>query len=127
MTSRRFLSLTVSSFLLWSASAIAQCNTQDSTAPCFANVPDILNGRQSVLQDDDLVVNGTFADAATLRSVAAGRIGYTNNSEITSHVTAPSPVSYSTSNVAAVKGRMFSLKNDRLSRLSGWPNFQVKA
>ncbi|HXC94744.1 MAG TPA: hypothetical protein VNU92_03540, partial [Edaphobacter sp.] len=37
--------------------AAAQCNSNDAGAPCFAGNPDILGGRASLLQDDDLVFN----------------------------------------------------------------------
>lgn len=104
-----------------SATAFAQCNSNDSTAPCFANVPDILNGRQSVLQDDDLVVNGTFADASIgLYPIADGRTGYTTDSQITSTShTFAAPAKFAMTNVVSVKGRMFNLKNDQVVTIVG--------
>ncbi|AXC10251.1 hypothetical protein ACPOL_0894 [Acidisarcina polymorpha] len=109
--------------------AFAQCNTNDTTAPCFANVPDILGGRQSVLQDDDLVVNGTFINPSIsfLNSVADGRIGYTTNSQITGSAhTFTAPVKFAQTNAASVKGRMFNLKNDQVVTIvaAGVPAFQ---
>ena len=46
--------------VLVSPFALTQCNTNDNSAPCFASVSDILGGRQSVIQDDDLLVAGAM-------------------------------------------------------------------
>ena len=46
--------------LLTPAFAYQQCNSNDSGAPCYADNPDILNGRTSLLPDDDMVMNGLF-------------------------------------------------------------------
>ncbi len=106
-----------------SATVFAQCNTNDATAPCFANVPDVLGGRQSMLQDDDLVVSGTFIDPSIslFSPVADGRIGYTVNSQITSSSTHTfaAPVKSAATNVVSVKGRMFNLKNDQVVSIVG--------
>jgi hypothetical protein len=108
-----------------SASAFAQCNTNDATAPCFANVPDILGGRQSMLQDDDLVVSGTFLDPSIslFAPVADGRIDYTTDSEITSdsHMFA-APLASVETNSVSVKGRMFNLTNDQVVTVVGTGN-----
>ena len=34
-----------------------QCNSNDSTAPCFAQNTDILSGQRHLLRNDDLLVN----------------------------------------------------------------------
>jgi hypothetical protein len=104
-----------------SGTAFAQCDTNDSTAPCFANVPDILSGRQSVLQDDDLVVNGTFADPLIgIYAIADGRIGYTTDSQITSTShTFAAPAKFAMTNAVSVKGRMFNLRNDQVVTIVG--------
>ncbi len=106
---------------IFSAGAFAQCNSNDSTAPCFSGVTDILSGRQSLLQDDDLVVHGTFVNSTvSLSPIADGRIGYTTNSQVTSTAhTFAAPISFATTNVASARGRMFNLKNDQVVSIVG--------
>ena len=55
-----FLAMTVLVLAPASAQSIpaaAQCNSNDAGAPCFSGNPDILGGRASLLQDDDLAFN----------------------------------------------------------------------
>lgn len=120
MSLRRFILLTLTSLSTLGGIALAQCNSNDQGAPCFANNPDILNGRQSLLQDDDIVVNGTFATG-----FVNGAVSLTANSQITQStetlMSAATPQS-PTSNAINVRGRLFNLNHDLVVSAIGSPS-----
>src|SRR5215471_8436375 len=62
--------------------AAAQCNSNDAGAPCFSGNPDILGGRTSLLQDDDLVFNTVSLFTDVNGSPAGGSL-LTSDSTIT--------------------------------------------
>lgn len=91
------------------ALAYAQCNGNDSKAPCFTNNSDILDGRTALLQDDDLVFNGLLF-GPDLNFVGGGGWDLsTANSQISlagsSQAGNLGPI---TSNFLALSGRMFN-------------------
>ena len=106
----RNLTLAIATLLATAAYSDAQCSSNDPSAPCFANTDDILNGRKSLLQDDDLMVVGAFGGFNS-----AGAIALTANSQITS-VTATSlnSVLQPGSNPMVVAARLFSENNQQV-------------
>ena len=96
--------------------AAAQCNSNDAGAPCFAGNPDILGGRASLLQDDDLVFN-TLIFNGSGSSPAGGNL-LTSNSTITqtseTQITAPNANNNGLSNTITVKGRLFNVNHDQI-------------
>jgi len=74
------LLVVVAASLFATEGALAQCNTNDPTAPCFANTSDILSGRNSLLRDDDLVISGTLADANVYTATALTQAGQITSS-----------------------------------------------
>src|ERR1700678_179133 len=98
------------------------CNSNDPGAPCFAGNPDILGGRGSLLQDDDLVVNtinlinvSTNPLTPNLVSAPAGANLLTTNSNITQ--TSPTNITSSNislSNILTVPGRLFNVDHDQI-------------
>jgi hypothetical protein len=56
------------------AQSPSTCNSNDMDAPCFANVPDIQNGKTRLLQDDDLVMNTNCFNPNTILPYPAGEI-----------------------------------------------------
>ena len=96
--------------------AAAQCNSNDAGAPCFAGNPDILGGRTSLLQNDDLVFN-TLTFNGSGGSPAGGNL-LTSNSTITqtseTQITAPNANNNGLSNTITVKGRLFNVNHDQI-------------
>jgi len=99
------------------------CNSNDPTAPCFANNTDILNGRHSLLQDDDLMLVGS---TTYFTSTPLGIIAETANSQIstlsaTDLASTPSPNSFP----VAVTAQLFSTPHKQI--LSAAANSAGKA
>jgi hypothetical protein len=96
--------------------AAAQCNSNDAGAPCFAGNPDILGGRASLLQNDDLVFN-TLTFNGSGGSPAGGNL-LTSNSTITqtseTQITAANTNNNGLSNTITVKGRLFNVNHDQI-------------
>jgi len=96
--------------------AAAQCNSNDAGAPCFAGNPDILDGRTSLLQDDDLVFN-TLASNTNGAGATGGNL-LTGNSTITqtslTQITSAANSNNAQSNVIAIKGRLFNTDHDQI-------------
>lgn len=92
--------------------AVAQssgCNSNDPTAPCFANVSDILGGRTYLLRDDDLVVVAESFDSQNNSFFVTWGL-QTTNSTITkqSDFSIPQGTIADQPQVAVAAGRMFS-------------------
>jgi hypothetical protein len=108
-----FLAITV---LVAAIPAAAQCNSNDAGAPCFAGNPDILNGRTSLLRDDDLVFN-TLASNSNGAGATGGNL-LTSNSTITqtslTQITSAANSNNAQSNVIAIKGRLFNTDHDQI-------------
>ena len=97
--------------------AAAQCsNTNDAGAPCFQNNPDILGGRPSLLQDDDLVFNTTVVDGASTNPGGGNLL--TSNSTITqtspTQITGANTNNTPVSNTITVRGRLFDIDHDQI-------------
>jgi hypothetical protein len=97
------------------AAASASCNS-DVSAPCFADVADILAGRRHLLRNDDLVLNlATLPTSSTMNS--ENFILETTNlavsSQITDSVATPSCAIPAPAAPSLVRvGRVFALAND---------------
>jgi hypothetical protein len=92
--------------------ASAQCNSNDSGAPCFTNVQDILNGRGSLLQDDDLAVNSISSSNTTM-----GANLLTSNSQIETNQITPTNITNQqiiSNNVLGIRGRLFNVDHDQI-------------
>ena len=114
MVSRRSFALTLC-LLIASTYALAQCNSNDSTAPCFANVSDILGGRQSLIQDDDLVVS-----QMTVLPFAQSSISLTKNSQVTSSsYSFPQNFYPAVGNSLAIRARLVNTPNDQVVFAAG--------
>ncbi|MEM7021226.1 MAG: hypothetical protein AAF637_01405 [Pseudomonadota bacterium] len=96
--------------------AAAKCNTDDSTAPCFAGVSDVLNGKRTLVQVDDLVVtrfrDGNPVDPILVQHTLEmddSKISRVNQLDIDSTIPIlETDVRF----VAPLLGRMFDLPND---------------
>ncbi len=85
----------------------SSCNN-DVTAPCFADVKDILTGRRSLLRNDDVIVSQTGGGSAIFK---------------TSGLTLEAPVTVSPSRECGAVfesevGRIFSLPNDVIANFT---------
>ena len=104
---RFFFILSFGILPLSSAALRAQCQGNDTTAPCFAGNYDILNGREALLPAQDVVFNGL--------ALASGGPGYgTFGNYVLSTPTTPTASNSAIqgltpeSNTIAVSGRMFN-------------------
>lgn len=109
---RQVLGITLSLPFL-ATSALAQCNSNDTTAPCFANVSDILGGRQSLIQDDDLVVAGILIPGTN-----EDFTGYTTALTANSQVSAANSIvgiapNNAVGNAVVIRGRTLNLSSDQ--------------
>jgi hypothetical protein len=97
--------------------AAAQCNSNDAGAPCFAGNPDILGGRASLLQDDDLVFNTSVVTGSPDLSPGGGNL-LTSNSTITqtsqTQMSTTNGSNTLLSNVITVRGRLFDINHDQI-------------
>lgn len=118
MLLRRLAFIGLSSLAVIGHLALAQCNSNDSTAPCFANNPDILNGRNSLLQDDDITWN-VFTGGGNGLDLLLGYNGLTADSQIVQHVGSdlfpglPAIPSLN-SNVIEVRTRLFNTNGEQI-------------
>jgi hypothetical protein len=111
--SLRSLFVLSSALIVVSASAVAQCNTNDSTAPCFSNVYDVLGGRQSVIQDDDLVVTNVASQVATDFSQYSTSL--TQNSQVQSSTNVfPRELFPGVANPVVIRARLANTPNDQV-------------
>jgi hypothetical protein len=100
------------------AQAPATCNTDDTNAPCFANVPDILNGKTKLLPNDDLIVNTNSVNTETgnLNVYPTGGNLSTTSSAITG--TAATTITNTNasivSNQLTIQGRLFAVDHDQV-------------
>jgi hypothetical protein len=100
------------------------CTSNDDTAPCFAQNPDILGGQRYLLRNDDLVVNFPTVDATAPSTTVDNYLLYTMD------VTTASPIKDSVvkANCAARPpetilsqarvGRVYALPNDVIATLA---------
>ncbi len=82
------------------------CNSNDSTAPCFAGVSDILGGQTHLLRNDDLIVAGYRGDNAGNFFLLTWAL-QTTNSTITGQNDFQSGSTTGNTSLAAAAGRMF--------------------
>jgi hypothetical protein len=100
--------------------AAQQCNSNDVGAPCFKENPDILGGRASLLQDDDLVFSTLLVNNVNTPggvNASGGNLLTTNSAITQTSLTqiASAPNSNNTqSNVLNVKGRLFNTDHDQI-------------
>ena len=98
--------------------AAAQCNSNDKGAPCFAGNSDILGGRGSLLQDDDLILNTSIFSGPGPSSSPGGGSLLTSNSTITqtspTQITAANANNTSVSNTITIQGRLFDIDHDQI-------------
>jgi hypothetical protein len=106
--------------------ASAQCNNSgDTTAPCFANNPDILGGKTSLLRNDDLTVNtAQYTEAGADANTVSGNL-LTQNSNISQQSLAGLDASPTQTNALTLSGRLFNADHDHVrsdrSELTGLP------
>ncbi len=99
------------------------CNTNDSTAPCFAQNKDILSGQRSLLPVDDIVLTFPTQGTTIQQTVVKDFILDTTSAAVSNQSTLPivtadcGLISPWTPQVSAV-GRMFHLPNDVVVTLS---------
>jgi hypothetical protein len=74
----------ISGMSLVPKAAQAQCNSNDTTAPCFAQNTDILGGQRYLLRNDDLVLNTPTVDINTLTTTVVNQLLFTSNESVMS-------------------------------------------
>src|ERR1700679_4243092 len=97
------------------------CNGNDTpnngqTLPCFGNVPDILNGKTTLLPNDDLIVNTNFFDPTTQTFYPAGGNLWTASSAIVkqSSTSITNKNFQVFSNQITIRGRLWAVGHDQI-------------
>jgi hypothetical protein len=128
-----FVCLITATAVMLSGSKIAQaapvvntgaCNTNDSTAPCFAHVDDILKGQRLLLPIDDLILSTSiFSNPSLPTPFFVGPVNQflldTANSAVTLPVPAPDRITTaSVPSFATKAGHVYDLPKDTIVTLA---------
>src|SRR3984957_2800765 len=106
--------------LIWTMPVLAQsagnCNTNDQgTPPCFANVPDILNGQTRLLPADDLLMNTSTLNEQGSEYPAGGNLETLDSTISTFGATGITNSNASPlSNQISIRGRLFDVDHDQM-------------